>query len=122
MRKQITMIMTVLLVGSALMSPCAIAAKSRGSSGPKKPIIPKPDTVEKVDAGKFEIKVASGQKDRRVTPYTITAFTKIYVNNKPSKLEDVQKGMRVNVVSTDGKSASRIDASDYAGTPGDKKK
>lgn len=96
------------------------ARRRHHDSQPQTAKVLKPDTVESVDAAAFTIKVASGQKNRTISTYTVTAFTKIFVDGKPAKLEDVKKGMRVTVVSTDGKSAARIEAAEYAG--GDEKK
>jgi hypothetical protein len=114
MKKQINWVVVMVVAGATAFVTSAMAAKrGHGDGKPKPPIVTKPDTVEGVDAATFTIKVATGQKDRRTVPYTITAFTKIYINDKPSKLEDIQKGMRVSVASSDGKSATRIDAQDY---------
>jgi hypothetical protein len=111
--------LVVAVVGMLAGVPSTLARKGGGQ---KKPVVPKPDTVESVDAANFSIKVATGQETRKTISYAVTAFTKVYVGDKPAKLEDVQKGMRVSVVSSDGKSASRIDASEYSGGGDDKKK
>jgi len=116
MKKQFAHILVVLFIGGVVFAPSTIEAKKRSGGGPMKQKVPKPDTVESVDAAAFSFKVATGQTDRRTDEYTITGFTKVFVNNKPAKLEEVKKGMRVTVVSTDGKTASRIEAHDYAGS------
>jgi hypothetical protein len=119
MKKQIEWTVAVLMLGAMLFAPSVMAAKK--DSGSRTPKIPKPDTVESVDAAGFSFKVATGQHDRRLIPYTVTAFTKILVNDKTAKLEEIQKGMRVSVVSTDGKTASRVEAHEFASGDDDKK-
>ena len=124
MKKQIQWITAVLLIGLMAVVPAAMAK----GGGAKKQVAPMPDTVDSVDAASFQIKIATGQdKDKRVVvPYTVTAFTKIFVNDKPAKLEEVAKGMRVSVVSSDRKTATRVEAWEYAGAadkkPDDTKK
>ena len=117
MMKQIKWIMLVLVMGSLTVAPVASA-----NGKAKLPPPPQPDTIESVDAANFSVKVSTGQdKNRQTVAYTITAFTKIYINDKPSKLEDLQKGMRVSVTDSN-KTATRIDAVDAPVKSTDKKK
>ncbi|MCX7887784.1 MAG: hypothetical protein N3B01_11110 [Verrucomicrobiae bacterium] len=117
MQRLAGIVLTAVLVCALLLPSCTMGADRRrgrrGGGEPQTAKVLKPDTVEGVDVGAHVIKVASGQINRTVTTYTVTAFTKIFVNGRPAKLEDIRKGMRVSVVSSDGRTATRIDASEY---------
>ena len=56
------------------------------------------------------LKVAKDGNPQQVITYDITMFTTIVVNNKPAQIVDVKTGMKVTVVSSDGKVAERISA------------
>jgi len=107
------------LVGIILIFSLPIAAFSAASGkphhqkhdGPTKPPPRTYDKVANIDTEKFTIEVL-GKDGKKTTAYGITQFSKIVVNGKPAKFDEIKKGMKVSVTSTDGKTASRIDADD----------
>jgi hypothetical protein len=111
----VTMLTVVLLTTTAF-------GRGGKSSPPK---IPKPTLIEDIDAAAHTIKIVYGEK-RAVTTYTITPFTTIKINDKPGKVEDLKKGMKVSVSGKDGGNANRIEAYEMAGgdapAEGEKKK
>jgi len=107
------------VIGAMVGTPPLMAAKRRDHHDePKTAVIPKPALVERVDPANWTIQISTGQKERNVLTYTVTKFTQVFVNGKPAKLEEVQKGMRVSVVSSDGKTATRVDAATYQAPEG----
>jgi Cu/Ag efflux protein CusF len=107
----VTMLTVVLLTTTAF-------GRGGKSSPPK---IPKPTLIENIDAAAHTIKIVYGEK-RVLSTYTITMFTSVNINDKPGKVEDLKKGMKVSISGKDGGSASRIDAWEVAGSAADAKK
>lgn len=96
-----------------------LAVASTEAAGPKQPPKPRvPDKVVSVNNDTKMITITEGVK-KRLGKYEVTPLTKITVNGKPGKLSDIKKDMKVAVVSTDGKTLSRLDAEDL---PVDSKK
>jgi len=98
-------------------APVVFAKHHPKHDGPTKPPPRTYDTVANIDTEKFTIDVL-GKDGKKTTTYGITQFSKIVVNGKPGKFDAVKKGMKVSVNSTDGKTASRIDADDYTSPEG----
>lgn len=74
--------------------------------------LPKPVLVQAVDTAKHAITFGRDGADPET--YTYDNFTRIVVNGKAGKIEDIQTGMKVAVVgSSSTKKASRIDADTY---------
>jgi|GEM_PF-1971121 len=67
-------------------------------------------TVAEVRLQDFVLKVAKGGDAKQVFAYNLTVLTDITVGGKPGKFEQIKKGMKVTVVSPDGKNAERIEA------------
>ncbi len=67
-------------------------------------------TVTQISFQDLILKVAKDGNPQQVITYDITMFTTIVVNNKPAQIVDVKTGMKVTVVSSDGKVAERISA------------
>jgi hypothetical protein len=74
-----------------------------------------PDKVLSVNKETQMITITEGVK-KRLGKYEVTPFTKITINGKPGKLSEIKKDMKVSVVSTDGKTLSRLDAEDLPAT------
>jgi hypothetical protein len=69
------------------------------------------DKVVAVDTTEQEITIYESASKTDVT-FKITPFTTIIVNGKHSKLDDVKRGMKVDVMATGAKNANRIEAED----------
>jgi hypothetical protein len=126
MKKQIQVFIAVAAVlALVLLAGTVHAGRNYGGGPPPKPKITPPTLIEDVDAASHTIKIVSGEK-RAVTTYTITPFTTIKINDKPGKVEDLKKGMKVSVSGKDGGNANRIEAYEMAGgdapAEGEKKK
>lgn len=104
------------MLGLVLAASMIVGVAQAGKTAEKKPSPPKPDTVTAVDWQNYTFKVA-GEKEGKEVAYNITALTEIFVNGKSAKFEEVKKGMKISVVSSDGKNASRIEAEGGLGPP-----
>lgn len=114
MKKLMTCAVFALIIG--LMASVPVDARS---SKPKQQVVPPSTKVTDIDAASFTFKTSNG---KQVNSYVINGFTKVIVNGNPAKFEDVKKGMKVSVISSDGKVASRIDADGTGEEPKDDKK
>jgi hypothetical protein len=125
MKRLAKAVVAVALLSLAL-GVCSVVQARRydKNDGPTKPLPRIYEKVDKIDTEKFTLNVLS--KDRKkTTTYGITQFTKIVVNGKSAKFDEIKEGMKVSVNSTDGKTATRIDADDMpagAEEPGKEKK
>lgn len=103
MKKQAVCTVLSISILMAIILPSEAAKNSK----PKQPIIPPATKIMDIDKANFTVKTSNG---KTVNIYTITAFTKVYHDGEPAKFEDLKKGMKISVVSSDGKVAARIDA------------
>jgi hypothetical protein len=106
--------MKPLLVLLALVAALPVHAgpSSRSNGQTVQSELPKPTLVQSVDTDKHTI--SFGREGAEPETYSYDNFTRIMVNGKPGKIEDVQVGMRIGVTgSTSTKKASRIDADTY---------
>lgn len=101
--KQILLTIGTVLLGVTI----TLAAEQKTTEPPP----PDPVLVQTVDTTAKTISIGKSQGDPET--FTVNAFTSVYVNGKSAKLEEVQPGMRVAVVSRNGKTAARIDAETY---------
>jgi hypothetical protein len=67
-------------------------------------------TVTAVGIQDLTVKIAKGGDTNNVVAYNITLLTEIVVNGKPGKLQDIKKGMKSTIVTSDGKNIERITA------------
>jgi hypothetical protein len=121
MKKWITALTLVtVFTGSLTIVSQGGQVTSGGSSGtsgstkvvkskPAAPIIP--PLVASVDAAGGHVTIKEKKGD---TSYQINQFTRIRVNGKNAKLEDVKAGMKVSVtIGSDGKTLAALEADDY---------
>jgi hypothetical protein len=96
-----------------------VSALFAGNNQPQQPPPPDPVLVKSVDATAHTITVGRTKGDPQT--FTLNAFTRVIVDGKQATLEQVQVGMRADVTSNDGKTASRVVADTYTPKPVKKK-
>lgn len=99
-----------LIVTLLLALPSGAHAR-RNDNKPHTPLPPAYEKVAEVDVQNLSIGILD-RTGKKTTTYRVTSFTKIMVNGKAAKLADIKKDMKVSVSSSDGKTATRIDADD----------
>jgi hypothetical protein len=78
-----------------------------------------PQCIENVDTANHTLSVLEGigrrftanveeRPERRIITYKVDAFTQVFINGNPKTLEDLEKGMKVDVV-VRGNTATRIE-------------
>ena len=88
----------------------ALTMAAAKSAPPKAaPVAAKPNTISAIDLQNLTFKVM-GDDGKTETMYNVTTFTEVCVNGKAAKFEDMKKGMKIKVTSSDGKNAGRVDA------------
>lgn len=93
--------------------------RSSGGGGCVPAEKPKPTLVKSVD---FEAKTITIEvSGKPCETFALNNFTKVILDGKPGKIDDVREGMKVSVVGN-GKTASRIEAETCPSPVGQKKK
>ena len=73
-----------------------------------------PTKISEVDTANHTLKIVTGRG--KVEVYTVTAFTQFFVDGKPAKFEELQKGMIVDV-SGSISGATRVNATSTTQAP-----
>jgi hypothetical protein len=90
--------------------PSATTAPAPTTTNEKQPEGTVSGVVTAVGLQDLTVKIAKDNDPNKVFTYNITLLTEIVVNGKPGKLQDIKKGMKSTIVTSDGNNLARITA------------
>jgi hypothetical protein len=92
-------------------APASVGADEKQPTGPVS------GTVTDISVADLTVKLAPAEGGQQERVYYITIFTDVFIEGKPAKIEEIQKGQKITVVAPDNQNILRIDAEKWVPPP-----